>query len=82
MPTDSEKEEDLIQAPQAICIGCKKEPKDLMEYAPEFTGTQMSPDDYVWAEEGTLNLNNGHFLCTACYIKAGQPSSKHGWRAP
>lgn len=37
---------------------------------------------YVLAEEGTLNMSNGHFLCDKCYIQAGQPSSPTGWVCP
>jgi len=37
---------------------------------------------YVIREEGTYNRQNGHFLCDMCYIKAGQPSSPHGWVCP
>jgi hypothetical protein len=42
----------------------------------------VSPERYVWQEEGTLNMQNGHFLCTNCYIDAGMPSSPTGWTAP
>jgi hypothetical protein len=42
----------------------------------------LTPDRYVQAEEGTLNPQNGHFLCTSCYIEAGMPSSPAGWVAP
>lgn len=37
---------------------------------------------YVLMEEGTLNPNNGHFLCDDCYIKAGMPSAPGGWVCP
>jgi hypothetical protein len=37
---------------------------------------------YVRNEEGTYNQDNGHFLCTDCYIKAGMPSSSLGWVCP
>jgi hypothetical protein len=42
----------------------------------------MTPEQYVSAEEGTLNRENGHFACTTCYIKMGMPSSPRGWKAP
>lgn len=38
--------------------------------------------EYLRYEEGTYNHENGHFLCTPCYIEAGMPSSPRGWRAP
>lgn len=68
--------------PQAICVGCERVPEQINEYSEVMTGEEVSPDDYVWKEEGTLNTSNGHFLCTSCYIKAGQPSTKRGWTAP
>jgi hypothetical protein len=42
----------------------------------------MTPEQYVRSEEGTFNLKNGHFACTACYINIGMPSSPRGWKAP
>lgn len=33
-------------------------------------------------EEGTLNPENGHYLCNDCYIRNGQPSSSRGWVCP
>lgn len=38
--------------------------------------------DVIRSEEGTYNHENGHFLCTVCYIRAGQPSSPYGWTCP
>ena len=66
-----------------ICIGCNKPPSQLQEYidAAERDGYD-SPEDYVRAEEGTYNRENGHFLCTECYINAGMPTSSQGWVAP
>jgi hypothetical protein len=68
--------------PQAICIGCNRKPEELIEYQPESTGEDLSADDYVWREEGTLNVTNGHFLCDSCYIAAKMPTSPTGWKAP
>lgn len=70
-----------------LCVGCGKTPSELEEYvnaaSEEASGKpDMTPDDYVWQEEGTLNRENGHFLCTSCYIGAGMPSSPRGWSAP
>lgn len=69
-----------------LCVGCNKHPDQIAEYSPgyiqEVMGRKMSADDFVRAEEGTFNRENGHFLCTDCYIKAGMPSSERGWVAP
>ena len=66
-----------------ICIGCKKQPGAIAEYV-EMARTEGydSAADFVEAEEGTFNSENGHFLCTECYIASGMPSSSHGWVAP
>jgi hypothetical protein len=68
--------------PPLVCIGCNGTPKDFWSYSEEATDTGLSPDDYVWQEEGTLNRDNGHFLCDGCYIKAGMPTAPWGWKAP
>jgi hypothetical protein len=68
--------------PYAICIGCKKSPAELSEYVEMAKVEDMTPEDYCWSEEGTLNRGNGHFLCTPCYVEAGMPSSPDGWTAP
>lgn len=76
---------DSLERPQSRCNGCGKTAAEIPEYTPAFTGEEgrlADPEAYVWAEEGTLNRENGHFLCTECYIKAGQPSSPSGWTAP
>lgn len=70
--------------PQPICRGCNKKPAELEEYSdPNIIG-DMTPDEYVRAEEGTYNSATGGFLCTPCYIDAGCPSlpSPHRWIAP
>jgi heterodisulfide reductase subunit A-like polyferredoxin len=65
-----------------ICVGCKKHPKDIDEYAESAKAEGMTPDAYVRMEEGTYNRDNGHFLCTDCYCAAGCPSTPNGWVAP
>lgn len=73
----------MADLPKPICIGCNRTPSQLEEYWPQFTGAaNLSPDEYVRSSEGTYNRENGHFLCTACYIEAGSPSSPSGWKAP
>jgi hypothetical protein len=67
-----------------VCIGCGKEPAELTEYVVEAESLGMTPNQYVREEEGTLNEANGHFACTDCYIKMGQPSrpAPDRWIAP
>lgn len=68
--------------PQPVCQGCRLEPEDIEEY--QYAGHEegMTPSNFVRLEEGTLNPENGHFLCTACYIRRGMPSSRKGWVCP
>lgn len=69
--------------PNPRCNGCKREPAEIAEYCdPEVIEGFPDPASYVRSEEGTYNPKNGHFLCTECYIRAGQPSSPAGWKAP
>lgn len=65
-----------------ICTGCNKHPEEIAEYAEAAADEEMDVDQYVREEEGTYNYENGHFLCTSCYVKAGMPSSDRGWVAP
>lgn len=65
-----------------ICMGCNKTPDELDEYVEAAEVEEMTPAEYVASEEGTYNSENGHFLCTSCYVKAGMPSSERGWRCP
>jgi hypothetical protein len=65
-----------------ICIGCGKRPAELEEYVEASGLEDMTPDAYVRREEGTYNEANGHFLCTPCYVRAGAPTSRYGWKAP
>jgi hypothetical protein len=67
--------------PELICTGCNKHPSELAEYLDMAEVEDMTPDDYVWQEDGTLNRANGRFLCTDCYMDAGMPSSPTGWVA-
>lgn len=68
--------------PELFCRGCGKRPSEIDEYKDMGEVENMTPDDYCWEEEGTLNRENGHFLCTSCYIGAGMPSSPRGWTTP
>lgn len=57
-----------------ICVGCHKHPSEIDEYVEGAADEEITPDEYARTEEGTYNAENGHFLCTSCYIKAGMPS--------
>lgn len=55
------------------CVRCGRHPDQIEEYSPEYTGEDLTPEQFVWKEEGTLNTENGHFYCTGCFIEAGLP---------
>ena len=71
-----------MNRPQLICVRCNHSPSELDEYIDIAREEGMTPDDYVWEEEGTLNKENGHFTCTDCYLAVGMPSSARGWVTP
>lgn len=70
------------ELPNPICTRCGKRPDELEEYTGVSQEEECTPDEYVRAEEGTYNRENGHFLCTPCYVKEGMPSSPTGWVTP
>ena len=51
------------------CIDCGKTPGELAEYIEAAEAEGVTPESYVEQEEGTYNPGNGHFLCTADYIR-------------
>lgn len=55
------------------CKGCGKKPEDIEEYVEMGKMENMTPEDFVLEEEGTLNRETGLFYCTDCYVKAGMP---------
>lgn len=65
-----------------LCIGCNRRPDDIREFATEAEHDGITADEWVRENEGSYNPDNGHFLCTECYVKRGAPSSHEGWRAP
>lgn len=72
----------LIERPRLSCAVCGKEPSEIGEYRIFAELEEMTPDEYVWAEEGTLNRDTGQFVCSDDYIKIGMPTSPGGWRVP
>jgi len=64
-----------------ICIGCNKTPEEIEEYILIAEEEKMTPTEFVRQEEGTYNRENGHFVCTKCYLEMGMPSSPKGWVA-
>lgn len=68
---------------QPVCVGCNNIPSQIEEYVDMAEAAGLSPDDFVRQEEGTYNPENGHFACTDCYIRMGQPTEPgRGWVAP
>ena len=78
----------MTEHPTPICIGCNRAPSDLEEYIEASKearagGEEITPEQYVKLEEGTYNPENGHFLCTDCYIEKGMPTAPSiRWVAP
>lgn len=63
-----------IERLEERCNGCGLGPEQLPEYA-ELAEAEGygSATAALRGEEGTYNPENGHFWCTADYIKAGMP---------
>lgn len=57
--------------PPLICSGCDTVPSQLTEYQEEAKAEGITPDEFVWRYESTVNKANGHFLCTNCYLGWG-----------
>lgn len=72
----------LMERPHLRCAVCGREPKDIGEYQMFASLEEMTPDEYVWLEEGTLNRKTGQFVCTDDYLRIGSPSSPRGWTVP
>lgn len=76
--TDQENDPD-----RPICVGCASTPDELAaSYSIHLDGPDDTLTNVIKREEGTYNPRNGHFLCDACYIKNGMPSSPYGWVCP
>ncbi len=51
---------------------CSRTPEEIGCYD-DYLEDGQTASEYVRLNEGTYNRENGHFLCDACYIKAGMP---------
>lgn len=72
----------MSKLPEPYDPMCMRYARD-MDYLDTFRELpDQSRADYIRQEEGTYNVDNGHFLCDGCYIKAGQPTSPFGWTCP
>ncbi len=58
------------------CLECGRKPDEITEYINIAIDDNISSDEVVLREEGTLNRATGKFWCTNCYIKLGQPLGK------
>ncbi len=66
-----------------ICQGCGKSPEELVEYVEMAKEEGGTPSEWALKNEGTVNEENGHFLCTPCYADAGCPTAPEpGWKCP
>ncbi len=61
------------EMPQPMCVGCKRTPSQIIEYVVCAKEEGCTPEQYVQTDEGTFNEDNGHFYCTACYLKFKMP---------
>lgn len=66
----------LMRPDVVHCFRCKRTPDEIDEYCHD---PELSPHEYVLAEEGTLNRITGEFCCTKCYVEIGMPVTPRGW---
>lgn len=67
------------------CETYAKDMEFLDVFIIEFPRESATPEEraaYIESNEGTYNHENGHFLCDACYIRAGMPTTERGWICP
>jgi hypothetical protein len=62
-----------MERPELSCIRCKRRPAELHSVKMFAQARKMSPDDFVWHEDGTLNKSTGAFACDDCYVLMGMP---------
>lgn len=62
----------MMRHPALHCKGCGRRPDEIREYVIEAQQYAMTPDQFVRADEGTYNPDDGSFICTECYFKAHQ----------
>ena len=55
------------------CKVCNRRPEEISEYVIERERNNMTAEEFVRQEEGTLNSTTGYFYCTDCYVKIGMP---------
>ena len=62
------------------CLGCNKRPEQIKEYKYEAHSAEMTPTEFVIANE-PMNVwgprTEDKFWCTTCYVKAGMPLRRY-----
>lgn len=55
------------------CKVCGKQPHEIEEYVYYAKENEMTPEEFVWQQEGTYNPETQLFYCTECYFRVGMP---------
>ena len=55
------------------CKVCNRKPDEILEYTIAADEEGITPEDYVFKNEGTFNFSTSLFYCTKCYINKGIP---------
>jgi hypothetical protein len=73
-----------MTSPALVCFYCHRTPAEIPVYVECGQANEVSAEEYVWHEEGTLNRETGHFACDDCYVRIGMPVGERGtrWTAP
>lgn len=68
-----------MSTPHLECARCGQPPEETHGWIAH--EQDMTADQYVWEEEGTLDRATGKYLCDYCFFAVGMPTSKGGWKA-
>ena len=61
------------------CAKCRKTAAEVVDKV--YLEEGETPDHFIRVNEGTFYPPTERFLCDACYIAVGMPSSPTGWKA-
>jgi hypothetical protein len=62
-----------VTAKRPICKRCGKFAYEIDEYRDMADALHMRSDDYVMEFETTMDHHTLQFLCTPCWLRAGEP---------
>ena len=62
------------------CSGCGRSPQQIRGIVKAADKANLTPEEYIWKNEGSLNPISGKFLCDPCYVDSGMLPTTDGSR--